>query len=130
MATHEDRQKEKQRVCNRDWYRRHRKHRKQHVQRINKTRQQALAEYKLERGCAICGYKGHPDALEFDHLPGTEKKDNVGSMRVSWAAVMKEVAKCQILCGNCHRIETANRRREAKQAKKRAAESGQLKLFA
>src|SRR5215469_15939667 len=33
-------------------------------------RRQQLAAYKLERGCAVCGYKEHPAALHFDHLPG------------------------------------------------------------
>ncbi len=97
------------------------------------AQRQALNKYKMSRGCAVCGYNGHPEALEFDHLPGSDKKSTVAMMcdRSSWEALMKEVAKCQVLCANCHAIATAERRRTAREVKRQAklAEQ-QLKLFA
>ncbi len=91
---------------------------------------QNLAAYKLDQGCAICGYKGHPDALHFDHLPGSDKKYNVGDMATrNWSEVLAEIEKCQVLCANCHAIETAARRREKQEAKKdKDSECRQLKI--
>jgi hypothetical protein len=68
--------------------------------------------YKLERGCVDCGFKGHPAALEFDHLPGREKKFNI-SQRIAAAvdreALLAEMAKCEVVCANCHRVRTFTR---------------------
>ncbi len=96
---------------------------------FQRTRAQALAEIKLERGCATCGYRGHPHALHFDHLPGTEKRGNVSNMwQATWAEVLKEIEKCQVLCANCHAIATAERRMAAREAKRQARDKDQLRL--
>lgn len=73
---------------------------------------------KVERGCADCGYKEHPAALDFDHRPGTVKLFNVGNFTThgSWRRVEEEIAKCDVRCANCHRIVT-ELRREANRAK-------------
>ncbi|MGH7894856.1 MAG: hypothetical protein ACREQL_09315, partial [Candidatus Binatia bacterium] len=73
-----------------------------------------VAELKLKAGCADCGYNSHPDALEFDHVPGRGAKVApvsalVGNDR-AWPAIAAEIAKCDVVCANCHRIRTANRR--------------------
>jgi hypothetical protein len=69
-----------------------------------------LDAIKLERGCVDCGFNGHPVALEFDHLPGSGKVANISHMRGgSWAAVEAEIAKCEVVCSNCHRIRTTER---------------------
>lgn len=71
-------------------------------------------QIKLERGCADCGYRENAVALDFDHLPGTEKKYRVACMAgVSRALIDAEIAKCEVVCANCHRIRTANRLIEA-----------------
>lgn len=73
---------------------------------------QELRQYKLLAGCADCGYDERHEALQFDHLPGTVKVATVGSLALSakvsqtWA----EVAKCEVVCANCHCIRTAARR--------------------
>lgn len=66
--------------------------------------------YKLERGCLDCGYKGHPAALDFDHTDGKTKDI---SFLASIKRVLKEIEqhKCEVVCANCHRIRTVNRRK-------------------
>lgn len=65
---------------------------------------------KMERGCADCGYSAHPAALEFDHLPGTQKRYKVSALMLSSRAVlMAEIAKCEVVCANCHAIRTRSR---------------------
>lgn len=70
-----------------------------------------LAEIKLAAGCADCGYRQHAAALDFDHA-GSEKVANVSALlrRVPWEQVLVEVAKCEVVCANCHRIRTYNER--------------------
>lgn len=68
-------------------------------------------EYKLEHGCSDCGYNAHPAALDFDHLPGTVKvRDIKSGQQLGWQALLDEIAKCEVVCANCHRIRTAARR--------------------
>jgi Pyruvate/2-oxoacid:ferredoxin oxidoreductase delta subunit len=73
-----------------------------------KERRQLIDEIKLSKGCSICGYKEHPVALDFDHLDPAQKKFTIGTRYTHSTidALMQEIAKCRILCANCHRIET------------------------
>jgi len=66
-----------------------------------------LANYKLGKGCADCGYNSHHSALEFDHIEG-EKDFNVCFAK-SVAQAKKEIEKCEVVCSNCHRVRTYNR---------------------
>jgi hypothetical protein len=67
-------------------------------------------QIKLERGCADCGYRAHPVALDFDHLPGTKKLYRVATMAgMKRDLIDAEIAKCEVVCANCHRIRTADR---------------------
>jgi hypothetical protein len=64
-------------------------------------------------GCKDCGYNTHLQALEFDHLDGTDKKHDVARMlnaSYSFEAIAAEAAKCELVCANCHRVRTAERR--------------------
>ena len=68
---------------------------------------------KMEAGCEICGYKKHPASLTFDHLKPEEKyrtksgklvhlSDMIKGNRYSLRTVLEEIAKCRVLCFNCH----------------------------
>ncbi len=66
---------------------------------------------KLERGCTDCGYNAHPAALDFDHLPGTVKRYRLCTMYgMKRELIDAEIAKCEVVCANCHRVRTADRR--------------------
>lgn len=71
-----------------------------------------IHEYQMEKGCMDCGYKTHPAALEFDHLPNTEKLFNIGEEvgKRSRQQLWEEIAKCDVVCANCHNIRTSIRR--------------------
>ncbi|WP_432793703.1 hypothetical protein [Rhodococcus ruber] len=74
------------------------------------ARLEFVRSYKLERGCADCGYRGHPAALEFDHLPQFEKKYTISQilakLSVPHDELVAEMAKCDVVCANCHRVRT------------------------
>lgn len=51
--------------------------------------------------------------LDFDHLPGVDKKFEisraVNASTRSWARIEKEIPKCEVVCANCHRRRTSAR---------------------
>ena len=62
-----------------------------------------LRKIKLEKGCLLCGFKGHHAALQFHHRNPRFKRFRLGDGRnYSWKAVLREMAKCDVLCANCH----------------------------
>lgn len=70
-----------------------------------------ISGIKMFLGCIDCGYRTHPMALEFDHLPGSKKLFNIGEMKLhSLEKLHREMDKCEVVCSNCHKIRTANRR--------------------
>ncbi len=82
----------------------------------NQAKRQALrkriSDIKLERGCYDCGYNKAPEALDFDHVKG-EKLFGVATARsngLAWERVLGEMAKCHVVCANCHRIRTRRRK--------------------
>lgn len=59
--------------------------------------------------CVDCG-ESDILVLEFDHLPGFEKTMEVSKMLgYSPDKILAEIAKCQVVCANCHRRRTAAR---------------------
>lgn len=67
---------------------------------------------KVSVGCVDCGFNEFSEALDFDHLPGEEKLFGIGSSlnTASWKRIEAEIAKCEVVCSNCHRKRTAERR--------------------
>lgn len=56
--------------------------------------------------CQDCVQRFPPEAMDFDHVRG-EKVETITDMW-SWsrARVLSEIAKCEVVCANCHRIRT------------------------
>lgn len=91
---------------NKDYYRDKRRAQSKRIRKF-------LDEYKRGRACVDCGYSNNefPATLDFDHLPTSEKKKINLSQGVSWGIdkLLAEIAKCEIVCSNCHRIRTTKR---------------------
>lgn len=61
---------------------------------------------KVAAGCALCE-ENRPVCLDFHHRDRKSKAFGVGtSMTRSRASIEKEIAKCIVLCANCHRVVT------------------------
>jgi 5-methylcytosine-specific restriction endonuclease McrA len=58
--------------------------------------------------CSDCGERD-PVVLEFDHV--RDKRFSIGAeiARQPWQALLDEMAKCDVVCANCHRRRTARR---------------------
>jgi hypothetical protein len=67
-----------------------------------------LVAFLRDHPCIDCGATDIV-VLEFDHL--RDKKFNVGQgiWDRNWESVLDEMAKCEVVCANCHRRRTARR---------------------
>lgn len=80
--------------------------------RLQRWREHAALLSELRNvPCADCGERFEPCAMDFDHRDATTKRHTVARMvgRSSTAAILAEVAKCDIVCANCHRLRTWRR---------------------
>lgn len=61
--------------------------------------------------CADCKIQYHLSAMEFDHLPGCKKLFNIGSglRKYGLEKLKQEIAKCEVVCSNCHHVRSFNR---------------------
>jgi hypothetical protein len=99
-------------AINKQWYRDHpeARERMDPYAKIRRTEsQRRLFEYLLEHPCVDCG-ELDPVVLEFDHL--RDKVANVSYLVASsrpWHLILDEIAKCEVVCANCHRRRTLER---------------------
>jgi hypothetical protein len=72
------------------------------------TRKKRLADLKADRACEECGFDD-PRALTFHHRDPTTKEFAIATKawQVSWDRLLAEIAKCDVLCANCHMIHHA-----------------------
>jgi hypothetical protein len=73
------------------------------------------SELKANKPCADCGGTFHPQAMVWDHLPGAEKRGDVSHLarRIGKERILAEIAKCELVCANCHAVRTFDRRHGA-----------------
>lgn len=86
----------------------------QYQERNRKAKEEKAAyirEYKTSRGCMDCGGKFPSFVLELDHLDSSQKLYTPATLANlgSWNKLHAELAKCEVVCANCHRIRTAKR---------------------
>lgn len=68
-----------------------------------------MLEYLADKNCEHCGESDNR-VLEFDHINPLTKSFSVSqALRYgySWPETLVEIAKCRILCANCHKKRTA-----------------------
>lgn len=72
-------------------------------------RQEYVEKVKAESGCMDCGLRPeYSQVLEFDHRPDEVKLFHISDRMGSGAMeeFIAEIAKCDIVCANCHRVRT------------------------
>jgi hypothetical protein len=70
-----------------------------------------LLSLKTGRPCTDCGKIFLPQVNQWDHLPGNLKLGNIStSLRDrSRQEILDEIAKCELVCANCHALRTFER---------------------
>ncbi len=61
--------------------------------------------------CADCGGTYPPYIMDFDHINPDVKEHNVARLRQAGSRdkLRQEIAKCEVVCANCHRERTHKR---------------------
>ena len=116
--TYLDKQKEKE--YKKSWYLKNKKSILEksliNNQIYRKRNQEFIREYKKKYSCLDCGLFFHFSAMDFDHI--TEDKEwgiaRMVNNAYSLETIKKEIAKCELVCANCHRVRTYNRWRNRK----------------
>jgi hypothetical protein len=102
------------RECAAQW---HLEHRESRLPQIRKSTREAKArnyrllhEYLLEHPCVDCGGTDLL-VLEFDHIGGDKTMDvsRLVQNASSWKTIEREIAKCEVVCANCHKRRTIRR---------------------
>ncbi len=81
----------------------------------NKTTREKITElireFKTSNPCTDCGVFYPFYVMDFDHLPQYEKLFELSRAPRcgSLTAVQEEMAKCDLVCANCHRVRTFTR---------------------
>jgi hypothetical protein len=88
-------------------------HRDEEIER-GKVRQAATLEFLRDlrrRPCADCGQTFAPWVMDFDHRDPKTKSFSLAAGKVLLKPrdiLLAEIAKCDIVCANCHAIRTYN----------------------
>jgi len=80
----------------------------------HKARLQQIVRTAKDCPCKDCGERYPPYVMDFDHREGETKLFNIADRGSrSWMSVAdleNEIAKCDVVCANCHRERTHQRR--------------------
>jgi hypothetical protein len=82
------------------------------LKRLRWQEQASLLDWLRDVSCGDCGKRFPPAAMDFDHRDSSKKLHAVSRMvgRATSEAILAEAAKCDIVCANCHRHRTFQRR--------------------
>ncbi|KKK99542.1 hypothetical protein LCGC14_2631690, partial [marine sediment metagenome] len=77
-------------------------HQRLHRKKVTLLARQYVDNFKKRRSCKICKEK-NPFCLVFHHRQDEEKIDKIPIIaKKGIKKVKEEIAKCEILCSNCH----------------------------
>jgi hypothetical protein len=99
----------------RTWYQRNKEIHMQRVLRVTRRQREFARQFvdnAKSRPCLDCGVQFPPCAMDFDHVRGTKVADlaRLRLARGGWSKLVDEIAKCEVVCANCHRLRTKLRR--------------------
>lgn len=86
---------------------------KRRTAKVNTEQRRKVREFvkaAKDAPCADCGQRFPYVCMDFDHLdPGTKVMEVSRMTNLPIEQVKAEIAKCELVCANCHRIRTATR---------------------
>ncbi len=105
--------KDKQREAQRIWASNNKSTCNKHRIAHKRKNIEMVRDIKELSPCMDCGQFFPYPAMQFDHRVGEIKLGNVATMVSQNQArrkIIDEIAKCDLVCANCHSIRTAKRR--------------------
>ena len=107
------------------------KNKKEVIQKINvrkKANKEWFAKYKKQLSCVDCG-ESRSATLDFHHSDPKktdQKLHKLVSDGHTKIKILKEIAKCIVLCSNCHRIHHEKERKNKRKSVAKAVESSNI----
>lgn len=102
---------DKQRAAQHEWYLKNKAQVKEANRGYRRKLKEEVRALKESGQCADCGKQYPHFVMEYDHLPGSEKVAVISKMANTHSRlrVLQEIAKCDLVCANCHRYRTFQR---------------------
>jgi hypothetical protein len=84
---------------------------KERTRQRRRDNRDLIKAIKENTPCVDCGIIYPYYVMDFDHLGKEAKVGNIATMTITHGknAILAEIAKCELVCSNCHRIRTHNR---------------------
>ena len=98
----------KQREAQRRYAREHAEKYKR-ASRDRRSKARKLIQELKSVPCMDCGIQYPHYVMDFDHVRGEKKFDIATNTSKGVEAILDEIAKCDVVCANCHRHRTAMR---------------------
>lgn len=78
---------------------------------LSRIQKREIIEKVKDHPCLDCGGRFPSECMDFDHVRGVKRFNiaNIGGSSMSVDVLFEEMAKCEIVCANCHRIRTKKR---------------------
>lgn len=104
--------KEKQRLYQREWARNIPLEVKRSGSSARRQRNRLIIQKAKSVPCTDCKNVYPTYVMDLDHLPDFKKLDQVGRVGHAYGSkkVLEEISKCEVVCANCHRIRTHKRK--------------------
>jgi hypothetical protein len=101
--------------CHNEYQKEHYKKNPQSIKTSIKRRRIKTREWikqKKNSPCIDCGKKYPWYVMDFDHVKGSKKFNlSIAANKVySIKKIEEEIKKCELVCANCHRIRTFNKK--------------------
>lgn len=115
--------KEDQARATRAWRERNKEYVRQDAVARTKRKRKENFEYvkklKESQPCMDCNKFFPHVAMDYDHVRGEKVREVAELVRrtASFRTIDAEIAKCELVCSNCHRIRTWNRGRSSSPVK-------------
>lgn len=114
-CTHENPERYKNGACKLCCSIQHKRYRskvREYINERTRNKKNWIIEIKSKTPCMDCGIIYHYCQMDFDHRPGEIKVVGIGTSSTTPIDILKkEIAKCDLVCSNCHRLRTWKRHR-------------------
>lgn len=105
---------EKQRAHSREWRRKNKGTVNRQKDKLRSRYRERVQSIKEASPCTDCGKLYPYYVMQFDHI-GDDKHAEISSLvhnRFGWETIENEIAKCELVCANCHAERTHSRHSE------------------
>lgn len=103
------------------WLGKGQKEKNQHRMTVQRNKiREWLIQDKESKPCTDCGGRFPFYVTHYDHLPQYTKSFGIAQFKnhtVDLEKIKAEVAKCELVCANCHAVRTYTRQEEARERK-------------